>query len=286
MVSSSADGKEIVVQDRRRPNRFRCRATRMAQILFFVALILPALATADESAESAGSEEQNEDTPEASTILEGADRALAVAEDFTATIELTTTTASGRTEERTMTVSQKGQHQRLVQLTGPARLRGVGLLAKDEGQLYIYLPSFDRVRRVAGQQRGEPFLGSNFTQDDFSRTKFSHRFDPTLVDANDEYWTLQLTPKVADDEPYEKLILKVRTKDHQVPEILFFEDGSEEPTRRLTASDFRVKDSQSLAHQIVVEDLKDDSRSVAKLSEVEVNTGMSDSRFTRRHLQR
>ncbi len=264
-----------------------------------MALCFPVFAMADDSPETTsdssvvaddsadGSANESADgSPDATEILKGVDRALSIAEDFRATIELVTTTASGRTEERTMTVAQKGQHQRLVQLTGPARLRGVGLLAKDEGQLYIYLPSFGRIRRVAGQQRGEPFLGSNFTQDDLSRTEFSGRFEPELADEDSEHWTVHLTPNEPDDEPYEHLVIKVRKEDHQVPEILFFEDGSQEPTRRLTASDFRREDNQVLAHTVIVEDLQSESRSVAKLSDVEVNTGLSDSLFTRRYLQR
>ncbi|MFU8804550.1 MAG: outer membrane lipoprotein-sorting protein [Bradymonadaceae bacterium] len=241
--------------------------------LFFVFLLLPAVAWAESS-------------PDAASIMEKVDGALTMAEDFTATLELETTSASGATEGRTMTVWQKGKYQRMVKLTAPARLRGVGLLASGEDQLYVYLPAFGRVRRVAGRQRGEPFLGSNFTQDDFSRTVFSDRFRPAFVEENPTHWTLRLTPKEAGSEPYDHLLLEIRKEDHQVTQILFFEEDSKKPTRRLTATDFRLIDTQMLAYTIVAEDLKSQSRSVMTLSDVKVNTGIKDSVFTQRQLQR
>lgn len=222
----------------------------------------------------------------AADILKKVDRTLTTADDFTATIELKTTSASGAVEERTMTVWQKGEHQRMVKITAPARLRGVGLLATGERQLYVYLPAFGRVRRVAGAQRGEPFMGSNFTQDDFSRTVFSDRFEPTKVKESETHITLRLVPKEPGSEPYSQLMLEVRKEDHQVSEILFFVPDNASPTRRLTASDFRIVETQSLAYEIVAEDLETKSRSVMSMSEVKVNTGLLDSHFSQRQLQR
>jgi outer membrane lipoprotein-sorting protein len=222
----------------------------------------------------------------AATILEKVDRTLTTAEDFTATIELKTTTASGATEERTMTVWQKGQHQRMVKISAPARLRGVGLLATNERQLYVYLPAFGRVRRVAGAQRGESFLGSNFTQDDFSRTVFSDRFEPAMVSESATHYSLRLTPRDPGSEPYSHLLLEVRKEDHQVSQILFFVPGNASPTRRLVASDFRVIETQSLAHHIEVEDLETKSKSVLSILDARVNTGLEDAHFSQRQLQR
>ena len=219
-------------------------------------------------------------------ILAEVDRAQAVAEDFTATLELTTRSRSGAEESRTMRVWQKGRNQRMVKLTAPARLRGVGLLAQDEGQLYIYLPSMGRVRRVAGQQRGEPFLGSNFTQDDLTRTNYGERFRPELIEESEEQWRVKLVPRKPDEEPYAYLILEVRKGDHQVAKIDVFEEGEAEPVRRIEARDFREVQGQWLAFEVEAVDLRRGSRSVAVLSEVEVNGGLEDSIFTQRYLQR
>lgn len=129
-------------------------------------------------------------------------------------------------------------------------------------------------------------MGSNFTQDDFSRTVFSDRFEPSLVKESETHFSLRLTPKEPGSEPYSHLLLEVRKEDHQVSEILFFVPDNTSPTRRLTASDFRVVETQSLAYQIVVEDLDTKSKSVLTMSEVKVNTSLADAHFSQRQLQR
>lgn len=227
-----------------------------------------------------------EESVSAEELLRRVDSALSVAEDFTATITLTTTARSGAEESRTMTVWQKGANQRMVKITAPARLRGVGLLAQSEGQLYIYLPSFNRVRRVAGQQRGEPFMGSNFTQDDLTRTSYGDRFRPELLEERDTHFRLNLLPLKPEDEPYSRLVIDVRKEDFQVSLIEIYEPGEAEVSRRLEARRFEDQEGQIVAMEIEAQDLRRQSRSVATFSDVQVNSGLSDSLFTQRYLQR
>ena len=218
-------------------------------------------------------------------ILRQVDAALTIAEDMTATIELTTTSGSGAVEERTLSVWQRGAHQRMVKLTAPARLRGVGLLAKSEDQLYVYLPAFGRVRRVAGRQRGEAFLGSHFTQDDFSRTVFSGRFQGSLREERGEIYVVELRPR-SSDEPYERVIMEVSKESFQIQALEFVESGQGEAGRRLTFSEYQVVSGQPVATRIVAEDRQSGGRSEARMSEVQINTGLQESLFTRRQLQR
>lgn len=259
-------------------------------------LLISAPAFADSGAEGeadvqeATDEEEAGEAPEsppgADAILRRVDDELTAVEDLRANCVLTITDASGSTDERKLTVMQKDDDKRLIQLTEPARLRGVGLLAKEEGQNYLYLPAMRRVRRIAGAERDEPFLDSDFTNDDLTRTTFSTRYRPELVDDGGEYWQLRLHPRQPDDDAYSKLRMKVRKKDHQIVEILFFEEGSDEATRRLSTDDFETVQSQVIAHTFVVEDLKSGSQSRLELSDVEVNVGLDDSVFSRRQLQR
>ncbi len=233
------------------------------------------------------SEQQAEQPPaNAEEILQQVDDELTAVEDLRANCVLTITDSSGSTDERKLTVMQKDDDKRLIQLTEPARLRGVGLLAKAEGQDYLYLPAMRRVRRIAGAERDEPFLDSDFTNDDLTRTTFSSRYRPELLDDDAEHWRLRLTPRDSDDDRYSKLRMKVRKKDHQPVEIEYFEEGSDEATRRLTTSGFDTVESQVIAHKFLVENLETGGQSTLELSDVEVNIGLDDSLFSRRQLQR
>lgn len=255
----------------------RSQIAKLAVALSLISVFVPATAVG---------EVDRQPEPDAAEILERVDSELTAVEDMRASASLTIHDTSGSESERTLTVKQKGDDRRMVQITAPARLQDVGLLATSDDRNYLYLPAMRRVRRIAGADRGEPFLDSDFTNDDLMRTTFADRYTPRLENEDSSQWSLVLTPIDEDDEPYSRLRMKVRKEDHQIAEILFYKDGDDDPTRRLTADQFDPVESQIIAHRFVAEDLQSEGRSVLQLSEVEVNVGLDDSEFTRRQLQR
>lgn len=270
-------------------------AVALGAMSIYSVLSTPVLAESDtdeDEPRQAAAEKVDQDRDEeaapadADEILQRVDDELTAVEDLRASCVLSITDSSGSTDERELTVMQKGDDKRLIQLTAPARLRGVGLLAKAEGQNYLYLPAMRRVRRIAGAERDEPFLDSDFTNDDLTRTAFSPRYQPALVDGDGDYWRLRLVPRVAEDDPYSRLRMKVRKKDHQIVEIEYYEDDTEEVARRVTIGNFETVQSEVIAHEFVVEDPSTGGRSRLELSDVEVNVGLDESLFSRRQLQR
>lgn len=205
--------------------------------------------------------------------------------DFSASIHLVTKEKSGDTTSRHVNIWQKGHAFRMVKLTAPSRLKNVGFLARDE-QLYLYLPAFGKVRRVAPRQRGESFFGSNFTQDDLTRTRFVQRFTARIKAEDNTQWTLRLDPRKPQDETYHHVVIKVQKRMHVVTEMTFFTNAAGPPVRRVIASDFRVEGATPLAYKVVADDLITQSRSTATLSKVRVAAGLSDDFFTKRQLKR
>lgn len=234
-----------------------------------VVLFLPAYASAQSAEE----------------VLSKVDAVAEKADDFTAKVRVVTNESNGKKTEREMTVWQKGLGARMLKLSAPARLEGVAMLATDADQHYMYLPSFKRVRRISGQRRGEPFLGSNFTQDDMVRTGYAKRFNAALVAQDDDSWTLELTPKNAKKEPSHHLVVTVRKADHLVAKVVAY-DGPKEATREIVASEVKVVGELPIATKIVAKNLADGSTSTATLTDIEVDTGLEDSFFSKRYMTR
>lgn len=223
---------------------------------------------------------------DAAEILARVDRVATQAADFTARVELVTVDAKGTETPRSLTVWQKGNERRMLKITKPARLKGVGMLATSPDELYMYLPAFGRARRVAGQKRGQPFLGSNFTQDDMVRTAYEPRFTPTLTGEDDETWTLRLDPKKPKNEPHHHLVVTVRKSDAIIAAIDYHDGDGSKPSRRLEATEIRDVGKTRIAHRITVVNHADQSRSTLVLDDVKVDTGLDDSLFSKRHLTR
>ena len=225
-------------------------------------------------------------TADAGTVLSEVDAAARRAKDVTATMKLTIVEPAGARAERTLRIWQKGTDRRMAKFTAPARLRGVGLLARGDDALFLYLPAFGRVRRVVGRSRGDAFFGTDFSQDDMARLSYADRFTPTVAGSDEAHWLLRLDPKRPDDEPHHHLVLKARKADHVVAGIDFHDAADGPAVRRITASDVRAIGPQSIAHRIEAADLKTGRKTTAVLEQVQVDGGIEDGFFTKRVLKR
>lgn len=65
----------------------------------------------------------------------------------------------------------------LFKFTAPPVLQGTGLLIVDSGQvvndIWMYMPSTRRIRRIAGAEKSNWFMGTEFTHEDFEDYKIS-----------------------------------------------------------------------------------------------------------------
>jgi hypothetical protein len=66
--------------------------------------------------------------------------------------------------------------RRLIRFTYPNDIRGTGFLVwehpKTEDERFLFLPSLGRVRRIAGSEAQESFVGSDFTYEDIGGREF------------------------------------------------------------------------------------------------------------------
>lgn len=90
-------------------------------------------------------------------------------------VSLTLTNSRGQTREQALTAYREdveGRRQTVLLYRAPARIRGTALLLYDyhaqdtEDDQWLYLPSFRKVRRIAGANRGDYFLNTDLSYDD------------------------------------------------------------------------------------------------------------------------
>ncbi|NIP80570.1 MAG: outer membrane lipoprotein-sorting protein, partial [Gemmatimonadetes bacterium] len=105
-------------------------------------------------------------------ILARVDSTLAAPEDMVATQRMTLVDRDGREQVRTLRMYQKGPDRRMARFIEPAEVRDVGFLRLAEDQMYLYLPAFRRVRRIASSIKHEDFMGTDLSYEDLARTRF------------------------------------------------------------------------------------------------------------------
>ena len=186
--------------------------------------------------------------------LQAIDKANSPFEDTQLQMEVTVEKGNNKSVKRTLEVWQKGQKERLVVLKKPARLSGVALLVVKDGSVYSYLPAYRRSRRVVGEQRGDAFMGTDFSMEDLSRMGFSEEFDAKIVATGKTSTELLLQAKNPEDHRFPAL--KVWA-DHQTLLPLRIEhiDAEGVVHRRLRLNDIKTVENQAFAHRIELEDL-------------------------------
>jgi len=220
------------------------------------------------------------------------DASAARTQDAHVVLDVSVFDKRGGEASRTMEVWQKGTHRRLVRLTAPARLAGVSLLLSED-TVHLYLPAYGRARRVIGEQRGDAFLGTDFSVEDLSRITFADAFTAELEGVDGGVVRLLLTPLDPDDHPDAALRVRVREAD-ALPTRIDHLDASGAVTRRVTLGDFREvpvgapagDTTRAMAHLMEVEDLESRRRSKAQVTSVALDQGLGDEHFTTTALMR
>jgi outer membrane lipoprotein-sorting protein len=112
--------------------------------------------------------------------------------------------------------------QRIVKLTYPGDVKGMTILVQSIDEMYIYLPAFRKVRRIAGHVRNQGFLGSGFTYDDMAISRFVQYYDAKLLSETPTHWVIDCVTKPGQTPPYYRIKMFVRKDIALADQMQFF----------------------------------------------------------------
>jgi hypothetical protein len=142
------------------------------------------------------------------------------------------TTQAGKPEKKAaLNVWIKGD-KRLLEFTAPADLKGTKLLVLSPTEMYIFLPSFGKVRRLAANTSAQGLLGAAFSAEDFATQRYSSQY--TASSASN---VLTLTPKPNQTPSYAKIELAI-LPDKNLPTELKYTKSDGKLTRTETRSGY------------------------------------------------
>jgi len=117
----------------------------------------------------------------------------------------------------------------LVTFVEPADVAGTRLLAKEakdgDDLQYLYLPALKEKRRIAGSEKNESFMGTDFTYNDLEQKGMEEGDHTRLADEQHsgiDCFRIDAVPKDKDDE-YSKLELWIDKKDFLPLKIYFYD---------------------------------------------------------------
>jgi len=195
--------------------------------------------------------------------------------------------ADGKAREYQFVTYQKVPEKRLVRFLAPGDVKGMGMLVENRDTMYVYLPGFQKIRRLGTHVKNQSFMGSDVGFDDMSQTTFGATYDAKLVGSQGDSWQLELTQKSGLDLEFPKMRMWI-DKAKSVPLKMEFLDHSGKKLKSQIREDYKQDSPKHWQpmHITFIDHRRNDHTSEIVFSSSKLDTGLSDDLFTQRALLR
>lgn len=207
----------------------------------------------------------------------------------------------GRMRERALVVQgmrgRDGQGDRmLVRFQAPADIRGTGFLvwehpSKDD-ERFLYLPALGRVRRIAGAETQESFVGSDLTYEDIGGRELDH-YTYALIQGPSTWtgpdgqahpvWRLESRATAA-DAAYPRVVSTIRQDTLMVMAAEIYNRRNERE-KSYEVKALRQFGGIWTATEISMVNHAQRTRTELSVTAARYNLGLTDAAFTRRALE-
>jgi len=208
---------------------------------------------------------------------------------------------NGNQRNRQMIAFRKdfGKDSKLITFfTAPANIRDTALLTFDydnpdaDDDQWLYLPALKKVRRISSSDRGDYFMGTDFTFEDMKQTpelKDYHwtLLGSTLIDGHD-CWKVEGTPAsegVMHELGYSKMIQYIRKDNYFSIQVDYWDQAGRELKHLHVVAMKQIQGVWS-AMKIEMDNVQSQHKTILEMSNQVYNTGLSDRLFTQRTLKR
>jgi outer membrane lipoprotein-sorting protein len=182
-------------------------------------------------------------------------------------------------------IMQMGNDKRLIRFQS-GELKNMSILTMNQDQVYVYLPGYKKVRRVASHNMNQSFVGSDFTNADMATASFLEVYDPVLDHEDDDYWTLKLTPKAGRSTGYAYLMTRVGKKDFLQWQTDYFDDKGTNVKRFVASKPKVFPGAKESWHSFIeLSDPRTGHKTTMTVNSLKLDQGLKKKMFTTRYLQ-
>ena len=248
---------------------------------FFVKCFVVALAPVPASAGSPDTAISGR--PPAADILGRMERTINGFQDQSMDVRFTIVDVDGTRKAYDFTIQQKGSEKRMIRFNS-GELKGMATLVEDRNRVYVYLPGFKKVRRVAAHNMNQTFAGSDFTTDDMASASWTDLYDAQIQREEPDRWVLLCTPKPDAKAPYGKAIVEVDRHSFQQLRVEYYDEHGTK-LKVMESRDSKSYHGVDRSSRVTLTDSRTGHRTELEVMDFRVNLGLPDSLFTERELE-
>lgn len=227
------------------------------------------------------------------TVDEIMDKVDETSPDFSTqktTSEMILTDKDGNEETREMIMfSQKvenDQKNTLVRFLSPKSVKGVTLLNINDGEkIYLYMPAYNKPRRIAGSSKSEEFMGTGLSYEDMSMDYKDKDYEKTLLEETADEYIVEVLP-IGEDISYKKIVLTVDKEKFYAKKVEFYKE-IEDLTKTLEMIQIQIDEKGKITPiELVFTDLVKNQKTKIAIKEIEYDIELSSDFFSIRTLSK
>ncbi|MSP62541.1 MAG: outer membrane lipoprotein-sorting protein [Myxococcales bacterium] len=191
--------------------------------------------------------------------------------------------------EFSFTTTMKGEDKRLVRFTAPGDFKGMGMLTEGRDTMYVYLPGFQKVRRMGIHLKNQSFAGSDMSYEDMNESTLTGFYEPKFVGVEGNNWILEVTLLPGKEAEFPKLKLWIDKGFHQATKIEFFDATGKKAKTGLRSGWKRDEgngEHWSPTSVLMTDHRRNDHSTEIQMVKARVNTNVPDDMFSQRSLIR
>jgi outer membrane lipoprotein-sorting protein len=176
-----------------------------------------------------------------------------------------------------------------VRIVSPAKEAGIGSL-RIGAEMWNYLPNVERVIKIPPSMMLQPWMGSDFTNDDLVKESsilddYTHKVLASAA-PDDEAWQIEATPKPDAAVVWGRVVYSVRRRDNMPLKQEFFSERGE-LVRVMIFTDVRTLGGRTLPTRWEMRPVaKPGNVTTVVLKTVAFDQPLAEEIFTQRHLQK
>lgn len=214
-----------------------------------------------------------------------------------ALIQMNITDQQGRANQRVIeqwsAIDGSGNTHSVMVFHSPASVKNTRFLSKENGNKdndqWIFLPSLNRVRRIAGSEEGSSFMGTEFTYYDMGSREideFSYRLLGRETVQGYDCYKIESRPKSGIDTPYHKTVSWI-TVDPQVNSLVKIEIYNTEDSvlKVLTINNLEKISGYWVPTNVTMENKKNSRSTSLVQKRIELDVKINTNRFSQRFLE-
>ncbi len=183
-----------------------------------------------------------------------------------------------------LNVWMKGD-KRMTEFTAPADLKGTKVLILSPTEMYVYLPAFGKVRRIASHTSDQSAFGMAFSQDELATQKYSGEYTATQDSSTDKEVKITLTPQTGKTTHYSKIQMTI-AKDNNVPTEIKYYNTEGKHVKTETRSGYTCESSICTPGTLKMVDHTKNLTTTLTRKKWKVNETISDETFSKRNLEK